>query len=99
MRLVPDKPRNAWRAKSDEMLYIISLRTMAHNCGRWHSSRLHRHPVMAGAAKGSGPTPHRRAPTHEEIARLAYHYWEAGGRRQGSAWEDWLRAERELRGE
>jgi hypothetical protein len=38
----------------------------------------------------------RRAPTHEEIARLAYSYWEARGRRGGSALEDWLRAEREL---
>jgi hypothetical protein len=37
------------------------------------------------------------APTHEEIARLAYLYWEARGCRGGSPWEDWFRAERELR--
>jgi Protein of unknown function (DUF2934) len=37
------------------------------------------------------------APTHEEIAALAYLYWEARGGRHGSAWEDWFRAERELR--
>ena len=36
------------------------------------------------------------APTHEEIARLAYAYWEARGRQHGSAEEDWYRAEREL---
>jgi len=36
-------------------------------------------------------------PTHDEIARLAYSYWEAAGRRQDSSLDDWLRAERELR--
>ena len=35
-------------------------------------------------------------PTHAEIARLAYSYWEARGRKGGSALEDWLRAEMEL---
>jgi hypothetical protein len=35
-------------------------------------------------------------PSHEEIARLAYAYWEARGRGHGSAQEDWFRAEREL---
>ncbi len=35
--------------------------------------------------------------SHDEIARLAYSYWEARGRTGGSALEDWLRAERELR--
>src|SRR5277367_4759964 len=34
--------------------------------------------------------------SHEEIARLAHSYWEARGRRDGSAAEDWFRAEREL---
>ncbi len=37
------------------------------------------------------------APNHEEIAKLAYSYWEARGRQGGSAVEDWLRAELELR--
>jgi DUF2934 family protein len=32
----------------------------------------------------------------EEIARLAYAYWEARGREGGSPEEDWFRAEREL---
>lgn len=35
-------------------------------------------------------------PSHGEIARLAYSYWEARGRQHGSALEDWLRAEREV---
>jgi hypothetical protein len=37
------------------------------------------------------------APTREQIAALAYSYWEARGRRGGSPEEDWLRAEQELR--
>lgn len=36
--------------------------------------------------------------TDEEIARLAYSYWEDRGKQGGSAMEDWLRAEGELRG-
>jgi hypothetical protein len=38
----------------------------------------------------------RRRPTHDEIARLAYCYWEDGGCRHGRALDDWLRAERDL---
>jgi hypothetical protein len=37
-------------------------------------------------------------PSQDEIARLAYSYWEARGYAGGSSEEDWLRAERELRG-
>ena len=36
-------------------------------------------------------------PSYEEIASLAYSYWEARGCQGGSAEEDWLRAEQELR--
>jgi Protein of unknown function (DUF2934) len=36
------------------------------------------------------------APTHNEIADLAYEYWEARGGQGGSPWEDWFRAEQEL---
>jgi hypothetical protein len=34
---------------------------------------------------------------HKRIARLAYSYWEARGRPDGSSEEDWFRAEAELR--
>lgn len=37
------------------------------------------------------------APTDDEIAELAYSYWEARGRQHGSPWEDWFRAEQELK--
>ena len=42
--------------------------------------------VPAGAA----------TPDPAEVARLAYSYWESRGGGNGSADEDWLRAEREL---
>ncbi len=38
----------------------------------------------------------RAAPSSEEIAALAYSYWEQRGRQHGNDMEDWLRAEREL---
>ena len=37
------------------------------------------------------------APAPEQIAHLAYAYWEARGYRGGSPEKDWLRAEQELR--
>jgi hypothetical protein len=39
----------------------------------------------------------RYEPTYEEVAQLAYLYWEARGCQGGSPEEDWLRAEIELR--
>ena len=36
-------------------------------------------------------------PTFDDIAQLAYSYWEARGFQGGSSEEDWLRAEHELR--
>ena len=36
-------------------------------------------------------------PEVDQIARLAYSYWEARGGEGGSAEDDWFRAERELR--
>ena len=46
---------------------------------------------------GMGPnTGGRRAPTHDEIARLAFKLYESSGRQDGHDVEDWLRAEKEL---
>lgn len=36
--------------------------------------------------------------SHEEIARLAHRFWAERGGQHGHDAEDWLRAERELRG-
>ena len=43
------------------------------------------------------PDPVPAGPTHEEIARLAYTYWQARHGAPGSELEDWLRAEAELK--
>jgi len=70
---------------------------MLHSCGHTH---LHRHyrdhdaPGAGGAGREMKSAPAK--PSHDEIAALAYSYWEAGGRQGGSQCEDWLRAEREL---
>ena len=37
------------------------------------------------------------SPTLDEIAQLAYSYWEGRGYQGGSSEEDWLRAEQSLR--
>jgi hypothetical protein len=50
--------------------------------------------IPAGAVPAEAPiTPQE----HKRIARLAYAYWEARGRPDGSPAEDWFRAEEELR--
>ena len=68
---------------------------MAHFCVKTHTPRT--------VLKRYEPKP-LRIPTHQEIARLAYSYWEARGceagcreAAHGHAEADWLRAERELK--
>jgi len=58
---------------------------------RTPSTHIHRLP-----ARSEGALWIRHVATHEEIAQLAYFYWEAGGRHSGTELVDWLRAEREL---
>ena len=48
------------------------------------------------AAEPAAPVA-RETAAPEQIAHLAYSYWEARGYRGGSPEEDWLRAEQELR--
>ena len=62
---------------------------MTHSCARTQVGRARRETHQA-------PVVAPPAPSHEEIARLAYTYWEARGRQHGSPEEDWYRAEREL---
>lgn len=57
-------------------------------------------PVSTSAAAGdiSAPLgPPRGEPTHDEIARHAYFLYEQRGGAPGAEWDDWFRAERELR--
>jgi hypothetical protein len=40
----------------------------------------------------------KAAPSHQQIAELAHKYWMERGGHHGSDAQDWLRAEKELRG-
>jgi|SRR5581483_7979539 len=51
----------------------------------------------AGASSASSGFATSREVSHTEIAKLAHSYWIARGYAHGSAEEDWLRAERELK--
>jgi hypothetical protein len=70
---------------------------------RAKSSAKHRNPavtersesVIAPSSPAAGAAPN---PTFDDIAQLAYSYWEARGYQGGSSEEDWLRAEQALRG-
>jgi hypothetical protein len=62
---------------------------MTHSCARTQFGRTRRETHQAPAVAPP-------VPSHEEIARLAYSYWEARGGQHGSPQEDWYRAESEL---
>ena len=64
---------------------------MAYFGGRTHCGR-----TRSGLVLNRLPDRETSPLRHEEIARLAYAYWEARGRQGGSALEDWLSAEHEL---
>jgi len=64
---------------------------MAHWCARTHRNRARPGSTIEDAKEGA------ISPTHEEIARLAFSYWEGRGCQGGSPWEDWFRAEEELK--
>lgn len=70
-----------------------------------HDERARRHPATTNTgataavmARDTAAEPGTSASLteHEEIARLAYSYWEARGCPHGSPEEDWFRAERGL---
>ena len=63
---------------------------------RRKSSTSRRVPRSAEAA-AAAVEPVAAGPSLKAIADLAYSYWEERGRQGGSAEEDWLRAEQELR--
>jgi hypothetical protein len=62
---------------------------MTHSCARTHVGRTRRETPEALAVLPPSPS-------HDDIARLAYLYWEARGGQHGSHEEDWYRAEHEL---
>jgi hypothetical protein len=63
-----------------------------------HHTTLTSPAAGAAAAKVVEPvtTAPGPAPESEQIARLAYSYWQARGCPEGSPEEDWLRAEADL---
>ena len=52
--------------------------------------------ILTGERTMSKYTGGRDRPSRDEIARLAYHFYETDGRRDGHDVGDWLAAEREL---
>jgi hypothetical protein len=52
---------------------------------------------LSGSAAVAPQPTLANAPSRDEIANLAYLYWESRGCQGGSPEEDWIRAERELR--
>jgi hypothetical protein len=52
--------------------------------------------VVKAAAVGKAVT--AKTPSSEAIAKLAYRYWKERGANNGQDRQDWLRAERELKG-
>ena len=66
---------------------------MFYSTGRTSSTHVHR-----PAARTEEIVKVRRIATEQEIASLAYSYWEAGGRRSNTELSDWLQAERILNG-
>src|SRR5213593_629535 len=62
--------------------------------------RTHAHAPATERETGVAPsveTPTADQPLYEQIALLAYSYWEQRGCQSGTPEEDWLRAEEELR--
>lgn len=60
-----------------------------------------RTPSSASRKKSASPTPTlvelKPEPSHAQIAERAYGLWLSRGAHEGDAFDDWLRAERELR--
>jgi hypothetical protein len=54
--------------------------------------------VMTAMAAAAAETPALTEAEQDEIARLAYSYWEERGRTHGSPDEDWYRAVQEVKG-
>jgi len=62
-----------------------------------HKPATPRRPRRSAARPAAAAAAAAAAPAAEQIAHLAYFYWEARGYQGGSPEEDWLRAEQELR--
>jgi hypothetical protein len=52
--------------------------------------------TLTGGGMMTKYTGGQERPSRDEIARLAYHFYETRGRRDGHDVDDWISAEREL---
>ena len=52
--------------------------------------------ILTGERMMTKDTGGRERPSRDEIGRLAYHYYERRGRRDGQDVDDWLAAEQQL---
>jgi hypothetical protein len=52
--------------------------------------------IVTGEQMFAKNTGARARPSRDEIARLAYHLYEARGRQEGQELDDWLSAEQQL---
>jgi hypothetical protein len=68
-------------AEHDQEMAMMISDIAALLTGEPHVDEIHRRPEPA---------------SHDEIARLSYHFYEARGRRDGQDLDHWLAAEREL---
>jgi hypothetical protein len=66
--------------------------------GKTHAIRTRQDVAIRDQSSAAEVAASRARPSHDEIAHLAYAYWEARGGRGGSPLEDWFDAERELMG-
>lgn len=64
--------------------------------GKTHANRTRQDAIIRDPGSAAEVSASRARPSHEEVARLAYSYWEARGGQGGSSWQDWFDAEREL---
>jgi hypothetical protein len=69
---------------------------MTYTCSKSNGSHA-RYPRFSVEEIQTRPAFGAYGPSHHEIAALAYSYWEAAGRRHGRDWEDWFRAEQDLK--
>jgi hypothetical protein len=53
-------------------------------------------PAVAAETMTATVVPTFAVPTHDQIAALAYSFWESRGYQGGSQQDDWLRAEQQL---
>jgi hypothetical protein len=82
---------------SDELQTAESQAAQAETVYRNNRNRLVHFILVAsraGSSSASGGVRRLTPNQRQEIERLAYRFWEEGGRREGTAESDWYRAER-----